>query len=198
MVRVGVAGGIGSGKTTFCKVWQELGAFVVFADDFAKQLMVTDPELIQAIRHTFGKSSYLEDGTLNRKFLADEAFSKGRVEELNNIVHPILWKRIDELSDQKEREGIQVFVKEAALLLDHGRPKNLDVVILLEADSPNRIERVVNRDNTSEELVFDRISKQKTIDEVREFADHIVTNNGSIAELKEKARILFTNTKKKL
>ena len=125
MIRVGVTGGIGSGKTTFCRKWEELGAFVLYADDFAKELMVSDEKMISSIKKTFGNESYKNDGSLNRTFLAKEAFEKGRVEELNAIVHPILWEKIDQLSDQKEKEGIQVFVKEAAILLQHGRPKKL-------------------------------------------------------------------------
>ena len=149
MIKVGVTGGIGSGKTTFCKKLEELGAFVLYADDFAKDLMISDIELISSIKKVFGKESYLEDGSLNKEHLALEAFEKNRVNELNAIVHPILWKRIEELSEQKEREGWEVFVKEAAILLQNGRPDNIDCVVLLLSDEKERINRAVNRDKSN-------------------------------------------------
>ena len=95
MIRVGVTGGIGSGKTTLCKEWEKLGAFVVYADDLAKKLMVEDEELVKKIKSTFGDKAYDEYGSLNRQYLAQEAFEKGRVNELNNLVHPVLWKKVE-------------------------------------------------------------------------------------------------------
>tara|TARA_R110000868_G_scaffold37111_6_gene131441 strand:- start:24337 stop:24924 length:588 start_codon:yes stop_codon:yes gene_type:complete len=191
MIRVGVTGGIGSGKTTFCRKWEELGAFVLYADDFAKELMVSDEKMISSIKKTFGNESYKNDGSLNRTFLAKEAFEKGRVEELNAIVHPILWEKIDQLSDQKEKEGIQVFVKEAAILLQHGRPKNLDFVVLLLADEKERIKRTVNRDETDSKKVQERIFNQPNFTLKKSEADFIIENNGSLEQLIIKAEEVF-------
>ncbi|MBO6792282.1 MAG: dephospho-CoA kinase [Balneolaceae bacterium] len=191
MIRIGVTGGIGSGKTTFCKEWEKRGAFVVFADDVAKELMVSDEQLIQQIKDTFGDEAYLHDGSLNREYLAEEAFAKNRVEELNALVHPVLWKHIDELALIKEREGIEAFVYEAALLLKKGRPKNVDRVVLLLADEQQRIKRVVYRDGAKEEQVKDRISKQNSFEELTHLADYVIRNDGSLEDLKIKASELF-------
>ncbi|HBX67537.1 MAG TPA: dephospho-CoA kinase, partial [Balneolaceae bacterium] len=141
MIKVGITGGIGSGKTTFCKEWEKLGAYVLYADDFAKQLMQEDPKLQQKITKVFGDESYDSEGNLNRPYLAKEAFEKGRVEELNELVHPVLWERAEELANKKEQEGVEVFAKEAAILLQNGRPKDLDFVIIVMADQEQRIER---------------------------------------------------------
>jgi len=108
MIKIGVTGGIGSGKTTFCKVWESLGAFVVYADDFAKELMVTDQELINQIKETFGERSYFRDGTLNRSFLAEEAFAKGRLYELTAIVPPTMWKRMNDIMQSKEKDRVKL------------------------------------------------------------------------------------------
>lgn len=191
MIKVGVTGGIGSGKTTFCKKWEELGAFVLYADDFAKELMVTDQELITSVKKTFGDEAYYEDGSLNREYLAQQAFEKGRVEELNAIVHPVLWQRVDELANQKEKEGIEVFVKEAAILLQHGRPENLNYVILLLADEEVRVQRSVQRDQSDPKKVKDRILKQTNFKTKRSEADFIIENNGSLEELEMKAQEVF-------
>lgn len=191
MIKVGVTGGIGAGKTTFCETWEKLGAFVVYADDFAKTLMISDNEIITKIRQTFGEQSYLENGDLNTVFLANQAFIHGRVDELNSIIHPVLWKKIDELSHQKEKDGVNIFVKEAAILLQKGRPNDVDYIILLDANQPNRIERVKNRDNTTSDLVTDRMNKQQKFCEVKHLADFIVFNNKGKSELEKKAIELY-------
>lgn len=196
MIRVGVTGGIGSGKTTLCKEWERLGAFVVYADDLAKKLMVEDEELIDKIKSVFGNKAYHEDGSLNRHFLAQEAFEKGRVAELNGLVHPVLWDKVEEISIQKEREGVDVFVKEAAILLQHGRPEDLDYVVLVEADEQQRMERVLERDNSDKEKVEGRISAQQDFSTLTGLADFVVSNNEGIKELKEKAGNLLREIRK--
>jgi dephospho-CoA kinase len=191
MIKVGITGGIGSGKTTFCKEWEKLGAFVLYADDFAKQLMNSDKELKKKIITAFGKQAYDESGNLDRKYLAREAFEKDRVEELNELVHPVLWERTQSLAEEKEREGYKIFAKEAAVLLNNGRPVGLDHVIILLADESARVKRTKERDGSTEKLVKDRVSKQPNFDDLIHFADFVITNNGTVEELKAKASILY-------
>jgi dephospho-CoA kinase len=113
------------------------------------------------------------------------------VNELNSIIHPVLWKKINELALQKEKDGVKIFVKEAAILLQKGRPNDIDYVILLDADQSNRIERVKTRDNTTSDLVVDRMNKQQKFSEVKHLADFIVFNNESKSELEKKANELY-------
>lgn len=195
MIKVGITGGIGSGKTTFCKEWEDLGAYVIYADDFAKKLMSENMDLKKKIRDKFGDEAYLENGTLNRSFLAREAFQKGRVNELNQIVHPILWKEVDKLASQKEKEGLDIFAKEAAILLNNGRPADLDYIILILADERTRVKRTINRDNSEEKEVTERISKQPNFEDLTHLADFVVYNDGSLDKLKEKARTIFKQLK---
>lgn len=196
MIRVGVTGGIGSGKTTFCKEWERLGAFVLYADDLAKKLMVEDEKLVKNIKSVFGDEAYCKDGSLNRDYLAQEAFEKGRVTELNRLVHPVLWDKVKEIADQKEREGVDVFVKEAAILLQHGRPEDLDYVVIVEADEQQRMERVLERDNSDKEKVEGRISAQQDFSALTDLADFVVINNEGVTELKEKAGELLNEIRK--
>ncbi len=198
MIRVGVTGGIGSGKTTFCKELEALGAFVAYADDIAKKLMVEDESLIHEIVKTFGEDSYHQDGSLNREYLAKEAFEKNRVEELNAIVHPRLWQYIEEIADKKENEGFRVFVKEAALLLKDGRPSNIDVVILILAKEEDRIQRVVKRDKTQVGKVEERMQQQRNFEELQQLADILIRNNGSLNNLKDKAESVYFDLVQKL
>lgn len=195
MIKVGITGGIGSGKTTFCREWEKLGAFVLFADDFAKELMANDRVLRNMISERFGDEAYTEDGELNRSYLAREAFENGRVEELNEIVHPVLWEETAKIATQKEQEGVDIFAKEAAILLNNGRPEDLDYVILILADENTRVERTAKRDNSDQKEVKDRINKQPDFKNLTHLADFIVYNDGSLAELKIKAQTIFKQLK---
>jgi dephospho-CoA kinase len=195
MIKVGITGGIGSGKTTFCKEWEKLGAFVLYADDLAKQLMQEDPELQEKIKQAFGDESYDSEGNLNRPYLAKEAFEEGRVEELNALVHPVLWKHSEKLADQKEQEGVEVFANEAAILLQNGRPKHLDYVIIVTAEKEQRLQRTVNRDQASRDQVEGRMQKQPDFESLTHLADFVILNNGTLEELKEKAKKVYKSIK---
>lgn len=195
MIKVGVTGGIGSGKSTLCNEWEKLGAYVLYADDLAKKLMNYDNNLKSKIIDVFGEGAYDASGNLVRSYLASEAFEKGRVEELNALVHPVLWEKAEAIAEEKKREGFKVFAKEAAILLNNGRPEDLDYVVIVLADESKRIERTKGRDLTSERQIRDRISKQPDFNELIHLADFVITNDGSIEELKQKSRQLFNEIK---
>ncbi len=187
MVRVGVTGGIGSGKTTVCRVWQELGAFVIYADDLAKKIMVEDVEVIKAIKGAFGDAAYNDDGTLNRPWLAKQAFTNNRVSELNAIVHPAVYRESDRLMREAEQQGYPMAVREAAILLQHGRPSDLDKVVLLLADQTSRVDRVTKRDGSSQDQVYNRVAAQPNYEDYAPLADLVIRNDGSLSDLIENA-----------
>tara|TARA_R100001143_G_C3361367_1_gene137154 strand:- start:97347 stop:97937 length:591 start_codon:yes stop_codon:yes gene_type:complete len=193
MKTVGVTGGIGSGKTTFCKVWEKLGAAVYYADDSAKRLMVQDEVLIRKLKEAFGEDTYHEDGSLNKSHLIREAFEKGRVDTLNKLVHPAVAKNFKEFVKNAESESKRIVVKEAALLLMGGRPKDLDLIVLILSDKDKRIGRVVERDDVSEKEVENRDSKQPKFDQLTQIADYVVVNDGTLKELEQKAKNLYVN-----
>ena len=191
MLKIGITGGIGSGKTTVCNIWQSLGAYILKADDLAKEIMISNPEVKNKISNTFGEESYHRDGSLNRQHLAEEAFAKGKVEELNNIVHPVIPEATERIMNQAKSDNVQVFVYEAALLLQNLRPKKLDKVVLVLSDRKKRVKRVVERDNVDEQKVIDRINKQQNFEELTDQADIIIHNNGTLKDLKEKATEIY-------
>lgn len=191
MIKVGVTGAIGSGKTTFCKIMEELGATVFYADDEAKRLMVEDVYLRKALQKAFGQETYLTDGSLNKPHLIKEAFQKGNVEKLNSIVHPAVGNEFKRFAENAAEAGYQLVIKEAALLLNYGRPDELDVVIIIKSDQTNRVQRVVHRDKTPEKAVLERNSKQPDFDKLTHLADYIVENNGTVEELRERAAEIF-------
>jgi dephospho-CoA kinase len=191
MIAVGVTGGIGSGKSTVCREWEKLGAKVVYADDLARDLMVSDPKLRKVLTEAFGKETYNKDGSLNRQHLIRQAFEEGRVEELNKLVHPAVARKVKEMSKEAERDDEKMLVEEAALLLNNGRPSFLDVIVLVTSNRENRIKRVVKRDETPAEKVLDRDKNQPDFTELAHLVDYTIENNGTLEELKEKSKQMF-------
>jgi dephospho-CoA kinase len=191
MIRVGITGGIGSGKTEFCRILSQFGAFVVSADEIARELMSTEPSLRDAISATFGPDSYTSDGKLNRGYLAEQAFALGKVQLLNDLVHPVVAQHIAILEESSRKTGCEVFVREAALLLDNGRPDDLDVVVWIDAPVDVRLSRASKRDNSTPDLVRQRMVKQRTLHDVSDFVDYVIHNDGSLEDLKLKAQIFF-------
>ncbi|WP_138429965.1 dephospho-CoA kinase [Fodinibius saliphilus] len=191
MVTVGITGGIGSGKSTVCEIWAEKGAYIVNADDLAKELMVSDPEIKEDLLETFGEEAYIADGSLNRQYLANEAFEKGRVEELNAIVHPKIPAAARQKMAEAQKKGYAIFVYEAALLLENLEPGALDYIVLVLANKEQRLQRVQIRDQSSAEDIRQRMNKQRNFEDSTDVADIIIRNNGTLKELKKKAEIVY-------
>lgn len=191
MISAGVTGGIGSGKTTLCELFEKLGAEVVYADELARRMMETDDSLRAKLKTVFGEETYNSDGTLNRPHLIRQAFRLNRVEELNEIVHPALRVKTIELIKKAKERGAPLFVLEAAVLLNKGRPDHLDKIILVKSRKENRMERVKQRDRVSEEDIIARMDKQPDFDRLHHLADYVIENDGDIAGLEKKAEELF-------
>jgi len=191
MVIAGVTGGIGSGKTTVCREWEKLGAYVFYADDEAKKLMVSSKDVVNQIKKTFGEHSYHKDGSLNKPHLIREAFDSGRVEELNRIVHPAVRKAFARACRNAEKEGYKVAVKEAALLLNNGRPGILDKVVIVSGDENIRLKRVMKRDQSSSAKIKKRMDHQPDFEKKHHLADFIIYNNGTLSDLKKEAENVY-------
>ncbi|MGM0546608.1 MAG: dephospho-CoA kinase [Bacteroidota bacterium] len=193
MVTVGITGGIGSGKSTVCEIWEKLGAYVLNADDLAKQVMVSNEKVRQELVEAFGEQSFCKDGSLNREHLAREAFEKGRVNELNAIVHPKLPTAASQKIEEAQAQGYDVFVYEAALLLENLEPGRLDYIVLVLADKDKRINRVLQRENISEDEIKQRMNKQRDFKKATEKVDYVIRNNGTLEELEKKAELIYQN-----
>lgn len=191
MIKVGITGGIGSGKTTVCRYWQEMGAYVLYADELAKQVMARDKAVREELKEAFGNATFSDDGSLNREHLAEEAFQKGRVDTLNAIVHPRLPVASQQVMEQAADRGYEVFVYEAALLLENLEPGRLDYLVLVLADEAHRVQRVRERDQRTVIEIKARIDKQQSYEEVVNEVDFIICNNGTLEELRQKATKLY-------
>jgi dephospho-CoA kinase len=174
-LKIGITGGIGSGKTYICRLFEALGIPVYNADEEAKRLMNTDIRIKEKLIAQFGESTY-KDGLLDRAFLANMVFSdKDKLELLNGIVHPIV---IQEAKDWAERQTTRYSLKEAALLFESGSYKELDYTILVTAPMDIRIQRVIERDGATEQQVQERMNKQLSDEEKLQLADFVIVNDG--------------------
>ena len=176
MLKIGVTGGIGSGKTVVCKIFEVLEAPVFYADEAAKTVMITDKILISGIRQHFGDAAYSASGMLNRKYLADIVFnSKMELEKLNSLVHPAVFRAFDTwVNDHKNSPYV---IKEAALLFESNSYKLSDYTILVKSPAQLRIQRVMDRDSVSQSEVELRMNKQFSDEKKEAMADFIITNN---------------------
>ncbi|QEC78790.1 dephospho-CoA kinase [Mucilaginibacter ginsenosidivorax] len=176
MLKIGLTGNIGSGKTTVAKVFELLGVPVFYADDEAKKVMVTDAILIDAIKQTFGAESYFADGSLNRKYIAAIVFNNpAELEKLNALVHPAVFRAFEVL--EAKAKNAPYIIREAAILFESGSYKTCDRSIIVTAPLDKRIARVVQRDGISVDEVKKREGRQMPEDEKKKLADDVIIND---------------------
>ena len=174
MIRIGLTGGIGSGKSTVAKVFEVLGIPVYYADDAAKKLMNEDEELKEKIKKEFGESIYKEE-KLDRKKLAGIVFtSPEKLNLLNALVHPATFKDAEKWMQEQTSHYC---IKEAALIFESGAHEHLDYVIGVTAPAPLRILRTMQRDGVTKEEVFARMDKQMDETIKIKLCDFVFTND---------------------
>lgn len=175
MLKVGITGGIGSGKSTVCHIFSVLGIPVFEADQVAKRLQNTDPEIRAQLIELFGASVYLPDDTVDRRYLAGIVFNDiTLLHRLNAIIHPAVRKVFNEWSLQQQSPYVML---EAAILFESGLYNLMDKTIVVNTDESERIQRVMKRDKITEELVRQRIRNQWTDEQRIKLADFVIYNN---------------------
>ncbi len=190
-MKIGITGGIGSGKSHVSKIIEDAGYKVLNADDIAKQIMVEDESVRELIISTFGVDSYL-DNELNREYIASKAFSSVEsLLKLNSIVHPPMVYKINELMNDELENSKMVFV-EAALVFEAEVDEILDHVLLVTADENIRISRIVERDDLSETEIRERMKFQIPENEKENLADFTIKNNSTLLDLEMKTKMFLT------
>ncbi|SDM10019.1 dephospho-CoA kinase [Daejeonella rubra] len=178
MLKIGITGGIGSGKTTVCKVFELLGIPVFYADTVAKSIMHTDPVLKQEILKTFGEKSYFSDGELNRPYISSIVFNnESELTKLNALVHPAVFRAFD--AWLAKHSDAPYIIKEAALLFETESYKMCDLSVLVISPEASRIRRVIARDGISTEEILLRMDRQFSDEQKIKLADHILINDES-------------------
>ncbi len=189
MKTIGIAGGIGSGKTTIAQVFKHLGIPVYCADTKAKKLMQNSDEVRQQLIENFGTQVY-HNQTLQKNILANIIFNDGNARKIvNNIVHPVV--RQDFLAWAK-RQNTNFVMIESAIMFDTDFYKFLDVTILVLADEEQRINRIIKRDNLDMEAIKNRLASQKNPENHKNLATFLIRNNDEDEILPQVLNILNT------
>lgn len=176
MLKVGITGNIGSGKTTVSKVFELLGVPVFYADDQAKNVMIRDAELIAGIQQAFGQEAYFADGALNRKHIAGIVFNNDtELTRLNALVHPAVFRAFDDwVALQKNAPYV---LKEAALLFESSSYKMCDRSIMVTAPFELRMKRILQRDAITRTEAESRNAKQFSEEKKIALADDVICND---------------------
>jgi len=173
---IGITGGIGSGKTTCCQIFECMGVPAYYADDRAKKLMTEHPDVINQVKALLGASAYHDHGELNREYIANKIFNdKALLQNMNDIIHPaVAQDAIAWANDQSS----QYVIYEAALLVENGSYKNMTKLIVVSCPEEIRIKRVMSRDHSTKAAVLSRMKNQLPESAKIKVADYTIDNSG--------------------
>jgi dephospho-CoA kinase len=176
MIKIGITGGIGSGKTTVCRVFELLGVPVYNADDESKKIVDNNKEVKEKIVSAFGKDVLNENGFIDRKKLASYVFNnKQNLEKLNSIIHPVVGEQFEEWV--KKHQSCPYIIKEAAILFESGAYKQVDEVITVTSPLELKIKRAMSRDRITREQVEQRINNQMSDEEKIKRSKCVIVND---------------------
>jgi dephospho-CoA kinase len=174
MLRIGLTGGIGSGKSTVARIFEVLGIPVYNADAASKKLMQENKELVAKIKNAFGEQAY-KDGILDRKYLAEIVFvNSEKLNLLNSLVHPATIK---DAAEWMSKQSSPYSIKEAALIFESGSEKYLDYVIGVQAPLSLRLQRTIDRDHITIEQVKARMNHQMDEEQKMRLCNYVIVND---------------------
>ncbi|MBI3503080.1 MAG: dephospho-CoA kinase [Bacteroidetes bacterium] len=183
---VGVTGGIGSGKTTVCKIFELLGIPVFYADDEAKKLY-DEKKIILKVVKLFGKK-ILSGKKVDKKKLSAIVFNhKSSLAKLNAIIHPDVKRKFE--AWKKKQKGAKYAIKEAAIMIESNAYKDVDYLVSITANKSLRINRIINRDKIDKIEIEKRISEQISDKERAKYSDAIIINDGKHSLIKQALKI---------
>ena len=187
MIVIGLTGGIGSGKSTVLKMFQELGAATYIADIEAKKLMNTNKELVLQVKGVFGEKAYLNN-ELNRKYIAEIVFSdKAKLAMLNKLVHP---KVQEHFKDFIKKSTAEIVIYESAILFESGSNTFCDFIITVTANFEDKITRIIKRDGVSKKQILDRMEHQLN-DEIKIKNSNFVIKNKTFEDTKQQILTIY-------
>ena len=193
MLKVGLTGGIGSGKSTASSILAKLGSYIFDADAEAKKILDNNKEVQKNIIEEFGNDVLNHNGLIDKKKLAKVAFQdEDHQIILNSIIHPFVFKELDkQFTKIFNQNKYASFIVDGALILESGLDQHLDSVLLIASLLKYRIERALKRGNLSREDILRRTNLQWTDQQKAEMADYTIYNNGTEKELETKIKEFY-------
>lgn len=191
MLKIGLTGGIGSGKSTVCRLFAELGAPIIDADIIARQLVEPNSPTLKKLVRLFGKTILNPDQSLNRAYLRDLVFSdKSKKAELDQLMHPLIY---DEIEKQVKGLNSPYCIIAIPLLLETQQMQRVDRIAVVDCNADTQLLRVVSRDHLKPEQVLHIIASQMPRQQRLSFADDVIDNTCSPAHLAEQVKRLHNS-----
>lgn len=180
MTRVGLTGGLASGKSFVGRAFEQLGCHVIRADEIGHELLSPGTAVYDAVVARFGRGILDADGRIQRKKLAAEVFDDpGKLTILNSIVHPAVFQREEEfLTAAAAREPDGIAIVEAAILIETGSYRRYDRIVLVVCTEEQQIERAMHRDGCTRQDAESRLRRQMPLTEKRKYADYVIDTSG--------------------
>ncbi len=193
MLKVGLTGGLGSGKSTASKFFNSLGAYILDADSTAKNLIEKSEDVKNELIKEFGTDIMDANSNVDKAKLARVAFQDDEHQQrLNYVVHPHIHNAIDKCFNEiHDQNNYKLFIVDAALIYESGYDAHLDYVIVVTAQLKHRMERALNRNTLSRDEILKRIDFQWPEEEKTSLADFVIHNDGTEAELNDQIIELF-------
>jgi len=193
LLRVGLTGGLASGKSFVGHALESLGCLLIQADELGRLVMAPGGEAYDAIVQEFGAEILHADGTIDRRYLAAQVFANPeRLERLNALVHPPVRAREEALAAAfAERNPAGIAVSEAAIIIETGRYKSYARLIVAACGEQQQIERAMARDRLTREEVLDRMRRQMPLEEKVKYADYVVDTSGTKERTLEQTRAVY-------
>lgn len=194
MLKIGITGGIGCGKSEVCRILEAHHIPIIDADLVARELIENHDEIKSQIKQAFGDALYLSTGKLDRKQMADIIFNDERAKErLNRIVHPhVIAYQAAELKKIEEARQHRIAGVEAALIFEAGSEEQFDIMIVVAASEQTIVKRLMKRDGITKDEILKRIHSQMPLAEKIKRADFVIHNDGSLDELNHKVKRLIS------
>ena len=186
MIVAGLTGGIGCGKSEVSKMLSHAGYTVLDADKLARELSLSNTGIVRAIKEEFGENMYDGEGQLKRRDLAQIVFGdRKKLEKLNGIIHPRVIRSVELALEEKQKQGERVVFVEAALHYEIKWNEAMDLMIVVSAPMPLRLQRVMQRDRVDEAAVRQRMAMQLPLEEKVKKAEYVIENDGDLKQLQE-------------
>ncbi len=198
MLKVGLTGGLGCGKSFVGEVLRDCGCLLIQADELGHAVLARGGEAYDGVLREFGNGILDEAGQIDRRALAAQVFgAPARLAALNQLVHPAVFHREDELmAEFAAREPHGIAVVEAAILIETGSYRRYHRIVLVTCPEEQQIERALRRDGASEGDIRARLERQMPLEEKRKFADYVIDTSGEKADTVRQARAVYAELRR--